>query len=82
MKTIRAALELFDRSQGDLLMSYQKISCHVIWNVNLGENFRRKYRLVDGGHTTTTPILLTYLSFLTIDSFNILLTIEALKTWT
>ena len=48
MKTIRAALKLFDRSQGDLLMSYQKIGCHVIWNVNLGKNFRRKYRLVSG----------------------------------
>ena len=42
MKTIRAALELFDRSQGDLLMSYQKIGCHVIWDVNLGENFIRE----------------------------------------
>ena len=59
MKKVRAALELFEGVKCDLPIGYQKIVCHVIRNVNIVENFRRKYRLVPGDHTTTTPMLLT-----------------------
>ena len=60
MKTVRVALESFEGLEGDLPIGYQNIGCLVIWDVNIVENFRRKYRLVPGGHTTTTPMLSTY----------------------
>ena len=41
MKTPRPALEVFEGAERDLPIGYQKIGCHVIWDVNLGENFRR-----------------------------------------
>jgi hypothetical protein len=46
------------------LIGYQRINCHMIFDVKLGENFRRKARFVAGGHTTDPPATLTY-SFIT-----------------
>ena len=47
MKNVRPAFEVYD---GDLkdLVGCQEIKCHVIFDVKLGENFRRKVRLVAG----------------------------------
>ena len=44
----------------------------------MGENFRRKARLVAGGHTTATPNTLTYYSIVSRDSMRIAFTIAAL----
>ena len=55
------------------------MKCHMIFDVKFGENFRRKARLVAGGHMTETPATLTYLSVVLHDSVRIALTIAALN---
>ena len=78
MKNVRPAFEKFD---GDVksLKGYQKIRCHMIFDVKLGENFRRKARYVAGGHTTDTPSSITYSSVVSRESVRIALTIAALN---
>ena len=51
----------------------------MIFDIKLGENFRRKERLVGGVHTTTAPSLITFSSVVSIDSVRIALTIAALN---
>ena len=50
----------------------------MIFDVRMGENFRRKARFVAGGHTTETPTSLTYSSVVSQDSVRIILLIAAL----
>jgi hypothetical protein len=35
------------------------MECHMVFDVKI-EGFRRKARLVAGGHTTETPAVMTY----------------------
>ena len=51
----------------------------MIFDVKLGENFRRKARMVDGGHTKMSPLSLIYLSVISRDSVRIALTIASLN---
>ena len=51
----------------------------MIFDIKLGENFRRKARLVGGGHTTTAPSSITFSSVVSRDSVRIALTIAALN---
>ena len=51
----------------------------MIFDIKLGENFRRKARLVGGGHTTTSPSSNTLLLVVSRDSVRIALTIAALN---
>ena len=51
----------------------------MIFDVKLGENYRRKARMVGGEHTTTAPASITYSSVVSRDSVRIALTIAALK---
>ena len=67
MKNVRIAFEVYEGKMEDLV-GYQKVRCHVIWDIKLGENFRRKARLVPGRHTTDTPSSLTYSSVVSRDS--------------
>ena len=78
MKNVRPAFEKFE-GDVDNLVGYQEIKCHMIFDIKLGENFRRKSRLVGGGHTTSTPASLTYSSVVSRDSVRICLTIAALN---
>ena len=78
MKNVRCAFEIYEGKIEDLV-GYQKVRCHIVWDVKLGENFRRKARLVAGGHTTDTPSSLTYSSVVSRDSVRIALTIAALN---
>ena len=55
MKNMWPAFEVFEKCKEDIPIGYQQIKCHMIFYVKLGENFRRKARLVGGGHTTTAP---------------------------
>ena len=79
MKNIRVAFEIFDGDPKELPKQYQQIKCHLIFDVKMGENFRRKARMVAGGHTTTTPSSVTYSSVVSRDSVRIALTIAALN---
>ena len=86
MKNVRIAFEQYDgftHHQGTIKelkdKGYQQINCHMIFDVKMGENFRRKARMVAGGHTTTTPSTLTYSSVVSRDSVRIAFTIAALN---
>ena len=61
--------------EGDVsdLVGFQKIKWHIVWDIKLGEDFRRKARLVVGGHTTDTPSSITYSSVVSRDSVRIAL---------
>ena len=78
MKTVRPAFEVYEGDIKDLI-GYQHIGCHLIFDVKLGENFRRKARFVAGGHKTETPHTLTYSSVVSRDSVRIALVAAALN---
>ena len=40
MKNVRPAFETWEGDTLELPPAYQKIMCHVIFDVNMGENFR------------------------------------------
>ena len=79
MKNVRIAFEEYDRDISDLPSSFQQIKCHMIFDIKMGENFRRKARLVAGGHTTEAPSSITYSSVVSRDSVRIALTLAALN---
>ena len=51
----------------------------MIFDVKMGEKFRRKSRMIAGSHMTMSPSSITYLSVVSIDSVRIDLTIESLN---
>lgn len=71
----------FEEYNGDVkkLVGYKKITGHMIFDVKLGENFRRKARYVADGHKTTAPASMTYSTVVARDSVRILLMIAALN---
>ena len=48
MFNVRPALEVWEINE-DKLICYQKIRSHMIFDIKLGGNFRRKARHVEGG---------------------------------
>ena len=78
-KNICLTFEPWDKQEGDIPPGYQETKCHLIFDINMGYNFLRKYRFVAGGHMTETPAKLTYASVVSRDSVNIALTIAALN---
>ena len=79
MKNVIPAFEVWGKLKEDLPICYQEIKYHMIFDIKLGENFRRKARLVGGSHTTTAPASITYSSVASMDSFRIALKIVALN---
>ena len=79
MKNVRIAFEIFDGNKEDIPPGYQLVDCHMIFDIKMGENFRRKARMVAGGHQTSTPSTITYSSVVSRDSVRIALTIAALN---
>ena len=78
MENVRVSFEEFEGDKSQLSPGYQEVGCHMIFDIKMGENFRRKSRMVAGGHTTETPATLTYASIVSRDSVKIALTIAAL----
>ena len=78
MANVRVAFQLYE-SDPKSLIGYQEVKCHMIFDVKLGENFRRKARLVCQGNKTETPSSVTYSSVVSRDSVHICLTIAALN---
>ena len=64
---------------GQNLVGYQKICCHMIFDIKLDRRFTRKSRYVAGGPTTDTPSSITYHSVVSRDSIIITFTLEALN---
>ena len=69
MVNIRPDLEVWESNE-DRLIGYQKIKCHLIFDIKLGENFYRKARYMVGGHTTETPATLIYSSVEILSALN------------
>ena len=78
MDNVRIAFELCDGNPKELI-GYQEITCHMIFDIKLGENFRRKARYVADGHKTEVPASVTYSSVVSRDSVRICLLIAALN---
>ena len=51
MKNVMVAFVIFDGDVNDL-KGYQLVECHMIFDIKMGKNFRRKYQMVSGGHMT------------------------------
>ena len=78
MKNIRPALKVWEKRREDLPIRYQEIKCHMIFDINISDNFRRKARLVGGGHKTAKNASITYSLVVSRDLVRIALKISAL----
>ena len=59
-------------------IGYQRMNCHMVFDVKM-KDFRRKARLVAGGHMTKAPPTITYASVVSRETVRLALTIAALK---
>ena len=71
----------FEDYKGDMkdLVGYEEITGHLIYDVKLAENFRRKTAFVASGHLMDLPSFITYSTVVSWDSVRILLLVSALK---
>ena len=79
MKNVRPEFEVWEKRKEDPRIGYQEIKFHMTFDIKLGENFRRKARLVRCRHTTTAPASITYSSIVSRNPFRIALAISALN---
>ena len=77
MKDVRVAFKILADGQS-VPIGYQKIPCHMIFHVKM-EDFRRKARLVAGGHKTEAPATITYASVVSRETVHIALLMAALN---
>ena len=77
MKNVRVAFNIVNKE--DIPKGYQYIDCHMIFDVKMEANFRRKARLVAGGHQTDQPNVPTYASVVSRETVRIALTYAALN---
>ena len=75
MKNVRVAFEPCD----SIPVGHEEITVHMVFDVKLGENFRRKARLVADGHKVEPTTSSTYSSVVSRDSVRIGLMIAALN---
>jgi hypothetical protein len=77
MKDVRIAFQcLHDGDRAPI--GYKWIKCHMIFDIKI-EDFRRKARMVAGGHMTGAPTTMTYASVVSRETVRIALTIAALN---
>ena len=77
LKNVRVAFKILPDGQ-PAPIGHQKIPCHMIFNVKM-EDFRRKARLVAGGHNTEASAAITYASVVSRETVRIALTLAALN---
>ena len=78
MNKLRVAVQESNVSPNKLI-GHKEIGLQMIFDIKLGENFRRKVRMVAGGHTTKTPSSVTYGYVVSRDLVRIMLMIVALN---
>ena len=78
MQNVRIAFEEYEGNQEELI-GFQEIKCHMVFDVKLGENFRRKARYIAGGHATKTSASVTYSSVVSRDSVRLCLLLASLN---
>ena len=61
------------------IKGFQKIDCHMIFDVIMGDNIQRKARLVSGGTTTEAPSSITCYSVVYLESVKNVLAMAALN---
>ena len=77
MEMVRTAFRIAD--DGEVIpIGSQRIRCHMIFDIKR-EDFRRKARLVAGGHTTQAPATITYASVVSRETVRIALLLAALN---
>ena len=77
MKNVKVAFKILN--DGEMApRDHQFVKCHMIFDIKM-ENFRRKARLVAGGHMTTAPAAVTYASVVSRETVRIALTVAALN---
>ena len=79
MNNIRPDFEVWEKNISYLPTVYQKTTCHMIFDVKMGKNFRGKARFVADGNKTKTSAPITYSSVLSMDLVRITLKIVALN---
>jgi len=78
MVNVRIAFKVLS-DDDEIAPGYQQMSCHMIFDIKLSEGFRRKARLVAGGHQVDTPSHLTYATVVSRETVRIALTLAALN---
>ena len=76
MQKIVDAFQKHDGDPSDLI-GYKELTCHMIFDIKISENFRRKARYVADGHKTEAPTSVTYSSVVSRESLRICLTAAA-----
>jgi hypothetical protein len=79
MCNVRIAFEEWEGLIDDLPPGFQEVKCYMVFDIKMGENFRRKARMVAQGNRTETSTMLTYSSVVSRDLVRIALTIAALN---
>ena len=77
LKNVRVAFRVLEKDES-VPRGHQHVRCHMIFDVKM-EDFRRKARLVAGGHTTDPPATITYASVVSRETVRIALMIAALN---
>ena len=77
MANVKVAFKVLPDGANDPV-GHQYMDCHLIYEINL-DGFRRKTRLVAGGHMTEAPAVMTYASVVSRETVRIALTIAALN---
>jgi len=77
MKNVRVAFKILENGEKPP-PGFQFIRCHMIFDIKM-EDFRRKARLVAGGHMTDVPPTITYSSVVGRETVRIALTLAALN---
>jgi AhpD family alkylhydroperoxidase len=83
MRNVRPAFErwdgtLEDATVGKKLVGYQRINCHMVFDIKM-DNLTRKARFVARGYTTDTPSSITYSSVVSRDSVRIAFLLASLN---
>ena len=77
MAAVRVAFKILNDGQ-EPPPGHQFMECHMVFEIKL-DGFRRKARLVAGGHMTEAPAVMTYASVVSRETVRIALTMAALN---
>ena len=77
MKNVRVAFEILPEGER-APNGFQHVRCHMVFDIKM-EDFKRKARLVAGGHTTEAPATLTYASVVSRETVRVALLVAALN---
>ena len=71
MRNVRIVFEEFDRPLSQIKPGFNKVNCHLIFEMKLSENFRRKARFVADDQRTKAPKSLSYSTVVPHDSVRV-----------